>query len=219
MKTKLRRQLAARKRKIQRRLDKTKFPQEAGPVLAGGNLHYEMSERVHGLGHGGVALFHRLACNIGLIDAIDTRLGILKIHLPYCDSDHVVNLALNTLCGGDCLQDLELRRNDVNYLDALGAQRIPDPTTAGDFCRRFDAAHINLLQDIYDDVRVGVWQHQPARFFEQAILDADGTLVATTGQCKVGMDIAYNGTWGYSVPTIVAIRKICCNNSRTAFLP
>ena len=44
------------------------------------------------------------------------------------------------LCGGTCLQDIELRRQDEVYLDALGAQRIPDPTTAGDFCRRFDEA-------------------------------------------------------------------------------
>src|SRR5205807_4364177 len=25
----------------------------------------------------------------------------------------------------------------------------------------------------------------------------DGSLVATTGECKQGMDIAYDGTWGY----------------------
>ena len=34
-------------------------------------------------------------------------------------------------------EDIELRRNDEVFLDALGATRIPDPTTAGDFCRRF----------------------------------------------------------------------------------
>jgi hypothetical protein len=204
VKIKLRQQLAASKRKIARRLDKTRFFKKSGPVLAGGNLQYEISERIHGLGHGGVALFHRLACDTGLVDAINRRLGIFKIRLPYSESDLVVNLALNTVCGGDCLQDIELRRNDVNYLDALGAERIPDPTTAGDFCRRFTTAHINTLQDIFDDVRVGVWRHQPARFFEQAILDADGTLVPTTGQCKQGMDIAYNGTWGYH-PLVVSL--------------
>ena len=137
--TKLRRQLAARKRQIERRLDKTKFPKQSGPVLAGGNLHYEMAERCHALGFGGVSLFHKLARDIGLIDAIDARLSILKIHLPYHESDHVINLALNTLCNGDCLQDIELRRNDEAFLDALGARRIPDPTTAADFCRRFTA--------------------------------------------------------------------------------
>jgi Transposase DDE domain group 1 len=199
VKTKIRQQLNSRQRKIGRRLDKTKFPKNVGPVFRGGNLRYEIAERVHGLGHGGIALFHQLAQNIGLVSAIDARLPILKIRLPYSESDHVLNLAFNGLCGGDCLQDLELRRNDSNYLDALGAQRIPDPTTAGDFCRRFDAARINRLQDIYDDVRIGVWQHQPHSFFDQAILDADGTLTATTGQCKQGMDISYNGIWGYHV--------------------
>ncbi len=157
MKAKVRQQLQARKRKIQRRLDKTKFPSKPGPVLAGGNLRYEIADRVHGLGYGGIALLHRLARDLGLVQAIDTRLPILKIRLPYTESDHVLNLAFNALCNGDCLQDLELRRNDTNYLDALGAQRIPDPTTAGDFCRRFTTAHLDRLQDIFDDVRVGVW--------------------------------------------------------------
>ena len=197
MKTKLRQQLEACKRKIQRRLDKTKFPKNPGPVLAGGNLRYEIADRVHGLSYGGIALFHQLARDIGLVNAIDARLGIFKIRLPYSESDHVLNIAFNALCNGQCLQDIELRRNDVNYLDALGAQRIPDPTTAGDFCRRFTVAHLNRLQEIFDEVRVGVWQHQPAPFFQEAILDADGALVPTTGQCKRGMDIAYNGVWGY----------------------
>jgi hypothetical protein len=196
--------MASRQRKIERRLDKTIFPKDPGPVLHGGNFHYEISDRVHGLGHGGIALFHRLAQDIGLVKAIDARLGILKIRLPYSDSDHVLNLAFNNLCGGECLQDLELRRTDVNYLDALGARRIPDPTTAGDFCRRFDADHINVLQDLYDDIRIGVWKHQPASFFQQAILDADGTLTATTGQCKQGMDISYNGLWCYH-PLLVSL--------------
>jgi hypothetical protein len=197
VKTKLRRQLAASKRRIQRRLDKTKFPNKSGSVLAGGNVVYEIAGRVQGIGLGGIPLFQQLARDIGLLKAMDGRLRILKFHRPYTESDHVFNIACNALCGGDCLQDIELRRNDSNFLDALGARRIPDPTTAGDFCRRFTTAHINTLQDIYDDVRIDVWQHQPASFFDQAILDADGTLVPTTAQCKEGVDIAYDGTWGY----------------------
>ena len=62
---------------------------------------------------------------------------LFKIHLPYHESDHVLNLAYNALCDGRCLEDLELRRQDEAYLNLLGAERIPDPTTAGDFCRRF----------------------------------------------------------------------------------
>ena len=79
---------------------------------------------------------HLLARRSGLIDDRH-RLHLLKVHLPYHESDHVLNLAYNMLAGGKCLEDLELLRNDEVYLDALGAQRIPDPTTAGDFCRRF----------------------------------------------------------------------------------
>lgn len=204
MKNKLRQRLAARKRKIKQRLDKTKFPKNPGPVLAGGNVLYDLSGRVQGISHGGIPLFHQLARDIGLVKAIDKHLGILQLYAPYTDSDHVLNIAFNALCGGDCLQDIELRRNDVNYLNALGAQRIPDPTTAGDFCRRFNVVHINLLQDIYDNVRIGVWKQQPASFLEQAILDADGTLVPTTGRCKEGMDIAYDGTWGYH-PLVISL--------------
>ncbi len=102
------------------------------------------------------------------------------------------------------MQDLELRRQDEVYLDALGAPRIPDPTTAGDFCRRFRAADVYTLIDIFNDVRKRIWARQPADFFDQARIDMDGTLVATTGECKRGMDIAYNGVWGYH-PLVVSL--------------
>jgi hypothetical protein len=126
------------------------------------------------------------------------------MHRPYHESDHVLNLAYNALCDGTCLQDLELRRQDEVHLDALGAQRIPDPTTAGDFCRRFGAADVHTLQDIFNEVRQRVWARQPASFFEEARIDMDGTLVETTGECKVGMDLAYNGVWGYH-PLVVSL--------------
>jgi hypothetical protein len=161
------------------------------------NIHYEIAERTHGIAVGGIGAMHALARRIGLIDAIDRDLALLKIHLPYHESDHVLALAYLPLCNGTCIQDLEVLRNDEVFLDALGARRIPDPTTAGDFCRRFNKASIEVLQDIINDTRLRVWAGQPESFFKQAIIDMDGFLVATTGQCKQGMDIAYDGTWGY----------------------
>src|SRR5262245_54702925 len=166
-------------------------------MLTASNIHYEISDRVHGIAHGGIGTFHLLARQLGLIERLDSRLHLLQIHLPYHESDHVLALAYNALCDGTCLQDLELRRQDEHFLDALGARRIPDPTTAGDFCRRFTVASINTLLDLIDDTRLHAWASQPADFFEQAIIDMDGTLTATDGECKQGMDIAYNGTWGY----------------------
>src|SRR5947207_8052142 len=139
---------------------------------------------------GGIGLLHALARRLGLIDSLDRRLDVLKIHLPYHESDHVLALAYLPLCGGTCLQDLELLRHDEVLLDALGARRLPDPTTAGDFCRRFTTDTIQTLQDIIDSTRLRVWASQPAAFFEQARVDMDGFLVETTGQCKQGMDIA-----------------------------
>jgi hypothetical protein len=201
---KIRQRLARSKRRLQQRLDKTKLGDTARPVLTASNIQYEIADRVHGIAYGGIGVFHLLARRIGLIDAIDRNLHLLKVHQPYHESDHVLNLAYNALCNGDCLQDIELRRQDVHFLDALGARRIPDPTTAGDFCRRFSAAQIDILQDTFDEVRLGVWQKQPASFFELAIIDSDGSLVATDAECKQGIDIAYDGTWGYH-PLIVSL--------------
>ncbi len=173
-------------------------------MFTAANIHYEISDKARGIAHGGIGALHTLAKQLGLIDAIDQRLHLLKVHLPYHESDHVLNLAYNPLCGGNCFEDIELRRQDEGFLDALGAQRIPDPTTAGDFCRRFKAEDIRCLQDAVHDTRLKVWALQPDAFFDQAILDMDGTLVGTTGSCKQGMDIAYEGTWGYH-PLVVSL--------------
>jgi DDE family transposase len=197
VKASLRRKLAHRKRRIQRRLDKSDLRGCSQPMMTARNIHYEIAERSRGVAVGGIGAIHALVRHLGLAEAIDQRLEIFKIHLPYHESDHVLTLAYLPLCGGTCLQDLELLRHDEVLLDALGARRLPDPTTAGDFCRRFSQDHIQTLLDVFDDTRRQVWATQPAPFFEQARVDMDGFLVETTGQCKQGMDIAYDGTWGY----------------------
>ena len=204
MSTRRHQNLARRKQRIEQRLQPRTWPAQATPRYTASNIQYEHSDRVRGLESGGIGAMHRLARHTGLVEAIDRHVGVLKVHLPYHESDHVLGMAYNVLCGGTCLQDIELRRKDEVYLDALGAQRIPDPTTAGDFCRRFDAPAIEALQTAINETRVRVWRTQPAAFFDEAILDADGTLVETTGQCKAGMDIAYTGVWGYH-PLVVSL--------------
>jgi DDE family transposase len=201
---KVRKKLARRKRRIQRRLDKRDLRGCSQPLFTASNIQYEIGERGRGLVYGGIGAMHLLVRKLGLAEAIDRRLHLLKIHLPYHESDHVLNLAYNALCDGTCLQDIELRRNDEVFLDALGARRIPDPTTAGDFCRRFTPADVHTLLDLCNDIRVQAWAGQPDAFFAQARIDLDGTLVDTTGECKQGMDIAYNGTWGYH-PLVVSL--------------
>jgi Transposase DDE domain group 1 len=197
VKTKIRQQLRRRKRRIERRLDKVNLQGCHRPMFTASDIHYEIADRSRGLSSGGIGAMHALARQVGLIDAIDDHLHLLKFHFPYHESDHVLTFAYNALCDGTCLQDLERHRQDEVFLDALGVRRLPDPTTAGDFCRRFSPESIRCLQDAVHEVRIGVWAEQPADFFHQAILDLDGFLVETTGQCKQGMDIAYDGTWGY----------------------
>ena len=175
-------------------------------MFSASNLRVELAERVRAVGVGGIGLMHRLAEQIGLVDAIDRHLHLLKIHMPYHESDHVLNLAYNALCDGTRLEDIELRRNDEVFLDALGARRIPDPTTAGDFCRRFGETDIRSLMHAVDDARRNVWARQSPEFFDRATIDMDGTLVVTTGECKEGMDISYKGTWGYH-PLLVSLAE------------
>ncbi len=174
-------------------------------MLAARNIHYDMSDRDRAIACGGIGSIHLLARKVGLIEALDRDVRLLKVHLPYHESDHVLNIAYNILAGGTCLEDLELLRNDEAYLDALGASRIPDPTTAGDFCRRFESAvQVNTLMDAINAVRAKVWKKQPPEFFARAVIDADGTLAPTDAQCKQGIDISYDGQWGYH-PLVVSL--------------
>ena len=200
------RKLAQRKRRIEHRLREIRWRDQPEPMYRASNVHYELSDRQRGLDTGGVGAMHRLARHTGLIEEIDQRLDLLKRHLPYYESDHVLGIAYNILSGGTCLQDIELRRNNEVFLDALGAQRIPDPTTAGDFCRRFSPEDIESLTTAINETRLRVWSRQPSAFFREAMIDADGTLVETTGECKEGMDISYNGIWGYH-PLVVSLAQ------------
>jgi len=199
VKANFRRELRRSKQRIEHRLrDRVWSPQDK-PMLTARNIRYEMSSRDRAITAGGIGAMQQLAQKLGLAAAIDDRLQLLKVHLPYSESDHVLNLAYNALAGGTCIEDLELLRTSEGFLDALGAQRIPDPTTAGDFCRRFKPEDIDILQEVFNEVRLKVWQRQPAAFLEQAIIDADGTEVATGGECKEGIGVSYKGTWGFNV--------------------
>ncbi len=175
------------------------------PMMSATNVAYEVSERVEATAWGGVAAMHQLARTVGLVKALDETVHVLKVHKPYHESDHVLNIALNVLAGGTFLEDLELRRQDQSYMNALGAQRIPDPTTAGDFTRRFgnEAAVLNLMEAI-NAVRPGIWEQLPAKERRKAIIDTDGTLAPTTGERKEGMSLSYTGIWGYH-PLVVSL--------------
>ena len=191
MNAKLRRKLARAKRRIEKRLDKYAAPHDKhdarvndGPVLGRANIQYEIADRTRGISAGGIGLVQRVVKHVQLAERIDHRVHVLKCHVPYHESDNVLNIAYNVLAGGTRLEHLELRRNDEVYLDALGAQRIPDPTTAGDFCRRFNSWNIFLLMEAFNETRVDVWRQQNEAFLAEATIDVDGTMVTTTGHAE-----------------------------------
>lgn len=195
-----------RKRRIAKRLRPRIVLPRARPMFSAANIHYDMADRTRAVACGGIGAIHLLVRNVKLAEAIDAALPLLKVHLPYHESDHVLNIAYNILCGGTCLQDLELLRNDEGYLDALGASRIPDPTTAGDFCRRFKSAEqVHALMEAINSTRAEqVWKKQEPSFFEQAVIDVDGTITPTDAQCKQGIDISYDGQWSYH-PAVISL--------------
>jgi Transposase DDE domain group 1 len=198
------RRLNRRKRRILRRLENKPGVERHEPMMAASNIHYELTDRTRAIAPGGIGAIHLLARKVGLIQDIDGGLHLLKRHLPYHESDHVLNIAYNLLAGGSRLEHIEVRRNDEVYLDALGADRIPDPTTAGDFCRRFTEADVERLMGAFNETRLRVWKQQPDDFFDEAFLDADGTTAPSDAWCKQGVDISYNGVWGYH-PLVISL--------------
>jgi Transposase DDE domain group 1 len=199
-----RKKLEARRHRLLDRIVNQPGVESELPMITASNIHYELGDRVSGLSAGGIGAMLLLARRIGLIRDIDQILHVLKRHCPYHESDHVLNIAFNILAGGNRIEHIELRRNDEAYLDALGAQRLPDPTTEGDFCRRFCESDVVTLMDAINQTRQRVWAQQPSTFFTEAILDVDGTLVSTDAECKQGIGIAYNGIWGYH-PLLISL--------------
>jgi hypothetical protein len=180
----------------------------AGPV------HYEVGANTEAMSFGGIAAVHRLVRKLGLPDQVDARLELLKVHLPYHESDHVLNLAYNVLCGGTRLEDIERLRHDTAYMNALGAELIPDPTTAGDFCRRFTEEDVVELMEATNAVRPQLWRGRGRELLGPvAYIDVDGTLAPTHGKQKQGMDISYKGIWGYH-PLVVSL----ANTSEVLYL-
>src|SRR3954451_24180882 len=172
VKAKVRRRLKNCKRRIQRRLRKKQWPEQSQRMFRDGTPPYEVGNKAQGLHGGGPGAVHLLVQPLDLADAIGRDLHLLQRHVPPFESDHVSNPAYHLLPGGPCLQDLDRLRNNEIYLKVLGAQRIPDPTTAGDFLGRFDAADIDTRRDVLNQKRVQVWQQQPDRFLEHALIEA-----------------------------------------------
>jgi len=212
----------AQRARLAARLDRDNLPADCSrPMLAGGNVRYEIAARVEAMPCGGIGLIHEMVRALGLARSIDERVHVFKRHFPYHESDHVLSLAYNVLCGGTRLEDLERLRSNEAYLDTLGCDRVPDPTTAGDFLRRFNEEQVMELMGAMNTARVKVWKKLSRKERALALIDVDGTLAATTGECKEGMDISYKGSWGYAplVVTLANTQEVLFLKNRSGNVP
>jgi hypothetical protein len=189
-------------RRLNKRIDKSNIP--STPAILTPSLELQLADRTQAISPGGLCPIMQLIKTLGLRHHINSGIPIFKAYASCDEADHVLNIALNLLAGGTCLDHLEIRRTDEAYLNALGAQRIPDPTTAGDFCRRFDQMNILMLMQAFNKARLQLWKQQPSEFFDRAIIEADGTMVETSGQRKEGIGINYKKQWGYH-PLVVTL--------------
>ena len=129
----------------------------------------------------------------------------------------LIDLTLTTLLAytlyadGTCLEDQGALQGSEAVRRLVGACRIPDPTTAGEFLRRFRTAQdVEQLSGVIDRVQEAVWSKLPGKTrrhrkkHEHALVDLDGHIKPLYGVQKEGADFSYNGRWSYQ-PLVVSL--------------
>ena len=207
MKAKKRKKVKERQEKLQARLANKDFTSPSEPLLGDVPIHYELSDRTRVIPMGGIGAMHTLVTKLHLPEFLNGHVSVLKRHLPYWESDHILSQCYNILTGGKPLQDINRLRLDEVYLDALGVERLPAPSTGGDFLRRFETEDLIDLQEAINQARQLVWQRMAAEQRQLAIIDMDGTIVPTDGECKQGTDYcSYKQQWGYG-PLLLSLAQ------------
>jgi hypothetical protein len=169
-------------------------------------LHGEAETRSQATGLGGLMLTEALCRRFKLAEVIDKHVDVLKRHVPYHESDHVLALAMSLYAGGTCIEDMALLQHDEAVRRMLGACRLPDPTTAGDFLRRFDQQTnpeaLTGLRSANDEIQELVWQRLTRRQRRRrkrslVVIDIDSKIKPLSGEQKEGADFGYTGKWSY----------------------
>jgi hypothetical protein len=184
-------------------------------VLGTPKLQLEQDCRAPTTAYGGTALIVGLLRKTGAAEVIDRSVTVFARHNPYHESDHIIAQTTSLMLGGECLEDLALLQHDRAMLQMLGASRTPDPTTAGDFLRRFDETinpgALGGLRFAVDTIQDRVWKlarvRRPnvrRRLGNWGIVDLDSHISPTYAHQKQGADFSHDGRWSYH-PLIVSL--------------
>jgi hypothetical protein len=189
--------------------DELAWPEVGGRVSRLPRTHVEVDERSEVTPYGGLAIATAFLRRFKVAERIDRHVKVFLLHLPYHESDHVLAQALNLYVGGTCIEDVANLQHSEAARRIIGACRIPDPTTAGDFLRRFHEKEHQLpgLRCALDEVQGEVWRRlrrgRGKRDEAWSIVDVDGHVKPLYGVQKEGADF-YKSTWCYQ-PLIVSL--------------
>lgn len=182
------------------------------PVASVPVLHVDVDTRAPVTAMGGVALMLDLWRNLGMSSVIDQSVKVLKRHVPYHESDHVLTQVLNLYSGGTCIEDQSAIQHDPAILRMAGAVRLPDPTTSGDFLRRFDESSnceaLEALRTCIDTVQLRVLKRlkkqKHAVMGDWGVVDLDSHIAPFYARQKERADFSYNSQWSYH-PLLVTL--------------
>ena len=158
------------------------WPETEGRVMRHPLLHLESDPRGEMTHYGGLVLAQQFVRRFGVAQRLDEALVLFKRHAPYHESDHVLALAYTLYADGTCLEDQAVLQGSEAVRRLVGACRIPDPTTAGDFLRRFKTVQdVEGLAGVIDEVQEAVWSklsrkaRRQRKKHEFALVDLDAS--------------------------------------------
>ena len=184
--------------------DELPWPEHYGPVIRSQALSLEADTHAPITGFGGLVLVNAFLRRFKVARRLDAHVHVLKLNLPYFESDHILAHALNLYVGGTCIEDMSKLQGDDAVLRMLRACRMPDPTTGGDFLRRFgpsrNPAALDGLRRATDEVQDEVWGKlagKNKRKQPRAVIDMDGHLKEVYGSHKENADFDRKGRLGF----------------------
>ncbi len=154
------------------------------------------------LNSSGLVIIRQLIERLGIAQAINAGLRLLRRRKPYAESDHILTLVYNLLTGGETLNDINRLGDDPALLRVLGTEQVPHATTSGDFLARFkpkkkdrEPQPLRKLREVIETVQQRAFALLPRQRRKVATLDWDSSNHEVYGEQKEGADFAYDKTW------------------------